>query len=68
MRLFKQTTGNTLIHYIHSEKINASKKDLKNGVPISDIAYHYGYGDTAHYCHTFKQYEGITPKEWKQTF
>ncbi|MBE5937848.1 MAG: helix-turn-helix transcriptional regulator, partial [Lachnospiraceae bacterium] len=65
MRLFKKTTGSTVNSYIHGCRIEAAKKDILNGMSLSETAYRYNYSDAAHFSHTFKKYTGLTPSEYK---
>lgn len=67
--LFKKSTGQTLIHFINSTRIEISKTILLNfDIPTKEIAYSCGFQDEKYYLKTFKQFEGITPSQFKKAF
>ncbi len=64
--LFKREVGITLTDYVNQKRIAYSKEllavcDLK----IKDIAEICGFADHNYFIRTFKKYEGITPKKFK---
>lgn len=65
-RLFKQTQHVRFSEYVQSEKINASKRDLiYSRHEISTIAFDYNYSSASHYAAVFKNYVGLTPREFR---
>ena len=63
---FKAQTGLNISDFIAEKKI-AYAKDLllKTDLTISDIASHLGYTQTSSFIRKFKQYEKITPNEYR---
>ena len=65
LRLFKQQTGLTPNNYLIVKRIELSKKLLKTDNDLLGIAVESGFYDSAHLCHYFKKYVGVTPNEYK---
>jgi AraC family transcriptional regulator len=67
-RLFKETIGKSPMQYVTSFRLEQAKKFLREpDVGMIDIALRCGFADQAHFSRTFTQWEGITPKEYRQT-
>lgn len=67
--LFKRETGDTLLHYINRQKISYSESLLLNTVlPIKQIALTTGFEDEKHFMKLFKQYKGVTPSQYRNSF
>jgi AraC family transcriptional regulator len=65
-RLFKETIGKSPMQYVTAHRIEAAKKLMANSTnPMIDVALCCGFADQAHFSRTFKQLEGITPKEYR---
>ncbi|HEX8333070.1 MAG TPA: helix-turn-helix transcriptional regulator [Segetibacter sp.] len=47
--------------YLHAVKLMHYTQE-----PLTSIAYDSGFFDQAHFCHIFKLYAGITPKQYRQ--
>lgn len=60
-QLFKENLGITIPQYIKKERLEASKELLKNGMPISQIAYTVGFTTESYYIKCFKDEFGVTP-------
>jgi AraC family transcriptional regulator len=66
-RLFKETIGKTPMQFVTSYRIEQAKKLLADpNLLMSDIAQRCGFADQAHFSRTFKQLEGLTPKDYRQ--
>ncbi|MCG8501989.1 MAG: helix-turn-helix domain-containing protein [Firmicutes bacterium] len=67
-RMFKETTGQTLVEYLTRYRIKQAIKmfsDPKRSIQeISDMV---GYGNVHSFIKAFKKYEGLTPGEYRQT-
>jgi AraC-like DNA-binding protein len=61
LRLFKFQTGLTPNNYFILKRIEKSKTMLTEGRELLGIAIDLGFYDTAHYCHYFKKFTGISP-------
>lgn len=65
--LFKNTVGMTISEYILSRRISiAKKKLLYTDLPISEIALSSGFSSFAYFSKIFREYEGVTPKEFRE--
>lgn len=68
IRLFKQETGLTPNNFILLKKIEQSKKLLKNGTPIFDVAINCGFYDNSHFYKNFKRFIGVNPLDYQNAF
>ena len=65
-RRFKSETGQTVSYFINNNRIREAKFLLKNrNYTIEEIAYKVGYGNKIYFTKIFKQFESITPKEYR---
>lgn len=63
-QLFKNNIGITIPQYIKKERLEASKELLKNGMPVSQIAYTVGFTTESYYIKCFKDEYGVTPLKY----
>lgn len=67
--LFRQATGFSLLKYIHRVKMAAARQLLLQPlVTIREVAEQSGYDDEKHFMKVFRQYEGITPSQYRNAF
>ena len=67
--IFKKHTGFTLMEYIHKLKLDHAKNILiSSDTSIQKIAYSLGYKDEKYFMKLFKQEEGITPTQYRNSF
>ena len=65
--LFKKVNNQSLLHYITTVRMEASKKLLKqNKYKIGEISEMVGYSDVFYYSKRFKKMYGYSPKEYLQ--
>jgi len=65
-RRFKSETGQTVSYFINNCRIREAKFLLKNrNYTIEEIAYKVGYSNKIYFTKIFKQFENITPKEYR---
>ena len=65
-RLFKQTIGQSPMHFVMTYRVEQAKKKLSHqDLPLIDIALECGFADQAHFSRVFKQTEGVTPKNYR---
>lgn len=65
-RIYKEVTGNTLIHFINTKKIEKAKEYLRNtDMKIYEIAEVLGFENTTYFSYFFKKNTGVSPKEYK---
>ena len=68
-RIFKEYTSKTLVQYINELRIeNACYEMSVNDKNITEASYESGFNDLSYFCKLFKQYKGITPKEFKRQY
>lgn len=66
---FKKHTGFSVIQYTNKTRIKAAKIFLSDfGTSVKETAYSCGFTDDKYFIRVFKQYEGITPSEYRKTF
>lgn len=66
-KLFKEQTGEGLLDFIHSVRIEAAKAMITGEQDaVADIARRVGYLDAASFIRVFKKYEGITPGKYRE--
>ncbi|MBP3606009.1 MAG: helix-turn-helix transcriptional regulator [Clostridia bacterium] len=64
-RNFKRSTGRTVVEYINYLRIKKAKHILtEQKTTIKDAAKACGFKTTAHFNHTFKEYEGMNPSQF----
>lgn len=66
-RIFKEETGNTIIHFINQKKIEKAKEYLDHtDRKIYEIAEALGFENTTYFSSFFKKHTGVSPKEYKE--
>jgi len=62
--------GDNFSHYVRERRLQRAFADLSNPTEanrsISEIAYRYGFGDSAHFSRAFRQRFGMSPREFRQ--
>lgn len=62
--------GTSLMRYVWKRRLENCRKDMLNpayrGHRLSDIAFRWGFNDTAHFSRAFKQQFGCSPREFRQ--
>jgi AraC-like DNA-binding protein/mannose-6-phosphate isomerase-like protein (cupin superfamily) len=62
--------GTSLMRYVWRRRLENCRKDMQNpvlaGHRLSDIAFRWGFNDTAHFSRAFKQQLGCSPSEFRQ--
>lgn len=65
--LFAAETGETLIHYIHRQRISGASLALRTTLlSISEIAWASGFSDAGYFTRVFKKETGLTPLEYRR--
>lgn len=65
-RYFKEMSGTNLTQYIHKIRLQHVKEKLLRGDRLEDIALSCGFGSQRSFLRIFKQYEGVTPSQYKE--
>lgn len=64
---FKKTTGQTIIEYVNTLKINKAKQLLKEtNMSVTNISYDLGFSDGAYFNRVFKKNTNRSPKEYRK--
>lgn len=67
--LFKQCTGESVTRCANRLRISTAKTLLTNyGVTAKEAAYSCGFSDEKYFMRVFKQLEGLTPTQYKESF
>jgi len=67
--MFKRRTGIKLVDYIHRTRIDMAKELLESSpMTIADIGLQVGYTSSASFSTTFKRYEALTPREYRDRY
>lgn len=65
-RYFKEMSGMNLTQYIHRVRLTHVKQKLMQGEKLESIAISCGFGSQRSFLRIFKQYEGVTPSQYKE--
>ncbi len=67
MRMFKKTTGISILEFITNERLwLAQELLLKSDHPINRVADMVGYGNYSYFTKLFKRHTGMTPQLFRQ--
>ena len=62
---FRGMTGRTPIDYLNNYRIEVACAELADGeCSVTELAYNCGFNDLSYFIRVFKQYKGITPKQY----
>lgn len=66
--LVKKETGKTALEYIQLKLIDVAKEKIHDPqLSLSEIAYGLGFKYPQHFTRMFKQLEGVSPKEYRES-
>lgn len=68
LRYFIQQKGVTPYQYLETVRVNQAKTRLEQGVSPVDAALQAGFTDQSHFSRFFKNYIGLTPKQYQDIF
>lgn len=67
--LFKRSLGVSIVRYTNQLRIKTAKTLLSNyDITIKEAAFSCGFSDEKYFMKVFKQLEGITPSQYKNSF
>lgn len=62
--------GTSLMRYVWTRRLEHCAKELsdpaRDGEPVAEIAYRWGFNDAAHFSRAFKQQFGCAPREFRR--
>lgn len=65
--LFKKSTGQSLVKYITAVRMERAKELLRDStIKVVDIASTVGFANTSYFNLMFKQYNGLTPVQYRE--
>lgn len=68
IRAFAKTKGISPYRYLENIRLGEAKKLLEHGATPIDAAFSTGFSDQAHFTNFFKDYIGLTPKQYRDIF
>ncbi|HBE9251194.1 TPA: AraC family transcriptional regulator [Clostridioides difficile] len=68
LRNFTKLKGITPYRYLENIRVNKAKKLLEKGVEPIDAAIQTGFIDQSHFTNFFKNFIGLTPKQYQNIF
>ncbi len=67
-RLFKKHCNITLMEYVTKERISIAKDMLTHSnCKVREIALVLRFSSVAHFCNVFREIDGLTPSEWRES-
>lgn len=65
--VFKQHLGCSPIVFQQQERLKKAAKQLEKGKQITEVCFNVGFLNTSHFSRIFKQFYGVSPKQYKST-
>lgn len=66
--IYKKQTGNSLLNYINTVRIEHAEQLLEDGISVAEAAERTGFRDSGTFIRAFKKKRGITPGLLKKKF
>ncbi len=67
-RLFRDNTGMSIIRYLNEQRLSSARRLLASTRrSITTIAQDCGFGSPSHFCALFREHEGMTPRDYRNT-
>lgn len=70
LRLLFSQEEETISRFVTRRRLEEAARELVNAAwrraTITDIAYHWGFGDAAHFSRTFREQFGVSPRGYRQ--
>jgi len=67
-RLFKKTTGASVVEYINFVRICKAEELLKSNMNITDIAHATGFSSLSYFNRIFNKYKGYSPTYFRKFY
>ena len=68
LRAFTRLRGITPYRYLETVRVNEAKKLLEQGIEPIEAAMQTGFVDQSHFSNFFKDFIGLTPKQYQNIF
>lgn len=68
LRSFTRQTGVSSYRYLQTIRLDKAKRFLEEGIAPIDAAGMAGFSDQSHFTHFFKEFIGLTPKQYQRIF
>lgn len=68
LRSFTKQIGLSPYRYLQTIRLDQAKKALEERISPIDVAYMSGFTDQSHFTHFFKEFIGLTPKQYQKIF
>ncbi|MDO4269386.1 MAG: AraC family transcriptional regulator [Eubacteriales bacterium] len=68
LRLFARQVGVSPYRYLQTVRLDRAGRLLEQGVPPIEAAGLTGFSDQSHFTHYFKEFIGLTPKQYQKIF
>jgi AraC-like DNA-binding protein len=63
-RIFKETTGYTIVSYLTQVRIDRACTLLAGGSSVTEACNESGFGNLSHFIKTFRTHTGSSPGAW----
>lgn len=68
LRSFTKQIGVSPYRYLQNVRLNKAKAFLEQGIAPIDAASMAGFSDQSHFTNFFKEFIGLTPKQYQRIF
>ena len=68
LRSFAKQVGVSPYRYLQTIRLDRAKKFLEDGIPPIEAASMAGFSDQSHFTNYFKEFIGLTPKQYQRIF
>lgn len=68
LRSFTKQIGLSPYRYLQTVRLDKAKKFLEQRILPIDVTYMTGFTDQSHFTHFFKEFIGLTPKQYQKIF
>jgi AraC-like DNA-binding protein len=68
LRSFTKQVGVSPYRYLQTIRLNKAKKFLEQGYSCIEVSDMAGFSDQSHFTNFFKEYIGLTPKQYQRIF
>ncbi|MDT0123128.1 AraC family transcriptional regulator [Paenibacillus sp. RRE4] len=66
--LFKKVTGQSVLQFVVSERIEVAKKLILQGMSLQEVAVTVGYHERSYFSDVFKKKVGMSPSDFKKKY